>query len=188
MQLFKRLSSSSYGKAVQILGSESEIDWTWLWAWANDELEGRVPDGTLDAARRMRDYGQVHDVPELAAAELDLDEVDGHTLSLLCSALCGANAYYRVPYEDGAGFFLIEGVPLESAPALTARLEMVITETLSLWPIAPRPMIEAYLGHEGFTWTWTRNRMHARAPDGRQVDVVLDSRGRLKAIEAPDAG
>jgi hypothetical protein len=174
---------------IQVLGSESEIDWTWLWAWANDELAGRVPDRTLDAARRVRDYGQQHDIPELVAAELDLDEVDGHTLALLCSALCDADAYYRVPYADGAGFFLIHDTPLRPAPTPAARIKTIISETLALWPIEPRPMIEAYLKQEGFTCARAKNRLRARAPDGRQVDVTLDSRGRLVeiAVSAPES-
>ncbi|MGJ3238762.1 MAG: DUF6882 domain-containing protein [Anaerolineae bacterium] len=92
--------------AVQVLGTEAEATETWLWAWVNDDL----PDAVLTLAHQMRAYGDEHAIPELHTGNtipVD-DRVSGHRLGLLACALFGGDAYFRMPYEGGALYLIIQ--------------------------------------------------------------------------------
>jgi hypothetical protein len=87
---------------VQLLGTEANESQTWLWAWAN-EASG-IPTQLLGSALTLRMLGEAQGIPELAEAEVPLNEVNGHVLAMIGSGVCRADAYYRCPYEGGAAF------------------------------------------------------------------------------------
>lgn len=86
---------------AQLLGTESEASGTWLWAWAN--TESNIPAHLLTASLALKAYGEQHGIPELATPEVPLDQVEGHTLALLASGICEANAYYRCSAQRWTG-------------------------------------------------------------------------------------
>ena len=98
------LSFGDHKWRIQILGTES--DKSWLWAWANDTSQ--VSPELLRAVTAVRIRGQLQNIPEFTEPEHSLDVVDGHTLAMIASGLCQANAYYRAPYDRGALFMLIQ--------------------------------------------------------------------------------
>lgn len=91
---------------AQLLGTESDATGTWLWAWAN--TESNIPTHLLVASLALKAYGELHGHAELTTPQVPLNHVDGHTLALLASGVCEADAYYRCPYEGGALFVLIK--------------------------------------------------------------------------------
>ena len=99
-----------------ILGSESAVQNTWLWSWAH--TESGLPERCTAASRRAK-----RALPELAefrTGKFMLDELhNGHNLSMICAGVSEENVcYYRCPYEGGAVFVLISGLPEEIfAPA-----------------------------------------------------------------------
>lgn len=90
---------------AQVLGTESQSSGTWLWAWANDA--SNIPEDLLQASLTMRTFGEQHEIPELTSPAVSFDEIDGHTLAMIASGVCRANAYYRAPYDGGAAYLLI---------------------------------------------------------------------------------
>ncbi len=97
--------SNQFDWNIHIIVSESFLSDTWLWAWAN--TESNIPDHLLHASLALKAYGVKHGIPELTTPELPLSQIDGHTLALLASGICDADAYYRCPYEGGALYVLI---------------------------------------------------------------------------------
>lgn len=99
-----------------ILGSESHIQNTWLWSWAH--TESGLPERAVAASHRAKK--SLPDLPEFQTGKFMLDELhNGHNLSM---TTCGASAenlcYYRCPYDGGAAFVVIHGLPEEIfAPA-----------------------------------------------------------------------
>src|SRR6266545_4298795 len=115
---------------IQVLGTESEVDRTWLWAWANPQS---IPPGLLRAAEWLRDYGLRNQIQELSQASLSLDHADGHLLAMLAAGVTG-RCYYRGPYDGGALFFLVEGVPPGVlAPISPERTVTVMTQVLQMY-------------------------------------------------------
>jgi hypothetical protein len=96
---------NQYHWRIQVLGTESEVSGTWLWVWAN--TSSNLPNHLLTASLVLKAYGEQHKIPELTTPQVPLDQVDGHSLALIASDICEANAYYRCPYEGGALFVLI---------------------------------------------------------------------------------
>ena len=92
-----------------VLGSESHIQNTWLWSWAH--TESGLPEKAVAASRRAKK--SLPELPEFQTGKFMLDEVhNGHDLSMIaCGASEEALCYYRCPYDGGAAFVVIPGLP-----------------------------------------------------------------------------
>lgn len=92
---------------VQVLGNQTEQTQTWLWGWADEA--SRFPAALLRRAGQLRTYGREQGVHALIEPEIGLDETHhGHRFAMVASGLLDLNAYYRIPYEGGALFVLID--------------------------------------------------------------------------------
>lgn len=94
-----------------IFGVEDHKQSTWLWSWAN--VQSGLPESAAAPARRAKKA--LPDVPEFNTAKFELDNVHtGHNLAMVCCAVSEKNViYYRCPYDGGAVFMQVEGMPEE---------------------------------------------------------------------------
>lgn len=94
-----------------IIGTESETGGTWLWGWAH--TESGLPENAAAPSRRAK--RAIPDCAEFTTAKFELDELhNGHNLSMV--TICAAEknvCYYRCPYNGGALFVQIDGLPEE---------------------------------------------------------------------------
>ena len=92
-----------------IIGSESYQSNTWLWGWAN--TESGVPEICFAPSRRAK--RNLPECEEFLTGKFMLDEIHtGHNLSMITVAASEKNAcYYLCPYDGGAIFVQIEGLP-----------------------------------------------------------------------------
>lgn len=112
-----------------ILGTQSDTIGTWLWGWAN--TEANLPELALAASRRAKKA--LGECPEFSTGKFMLDEL--HTGHNLAMAAVGAAekcvCYYRCPYDGGALFVQIDGLPdeifapLDSAKFMRQYLEII---------------------------------------------------------------
>jgi hypothetical protein len=164
---------------AQLLGTESEHSGTWLWAWANERIEPAP--GMLDAALKLRAYGERHNVPELTTPHQTLDDVDGFKLAMVGVGLCGADACYRGPYDGGAVLVLMTGTPL-AGPLRTPKLRRmsIITEISRVGFANPKAAIQAYLEQEG-------EPVKSHPNDAFEIPggptLRFDAQGRVELIE-----
>jgi hypothetical protein len=167
---------------IQLLGSESTVNDTWLWAWANPSA---LPPPLLEAAQQLREYGQQQKLPELTNNTFGLDVADGHRLSMLATGLARKSCYYRGPYENGALFFLVLGLPVEVfAPVTVERACTVINQVISVFEVDHRRMAETFLQEQGFALSTTADVMHAVRDDSGCLDLLFDASDRITEIEA----
>ncbi len=99
-----------------VLGTESEIQNTWLWSWAH--TESGLPERTVAASRRAK--RSLPELPEFQTGKFMLDELhNGHDLAIISVGASEENlCYYRCPYDSGAAFVTVSGLPEEIfAPA-----------------------------------------------------------------------
>lgn len=94
-----------------VLGSESHESGTWLWGWAN--TEGGLPEIASAPSRRAKKL--LPDVAEFINGKFMLDELHtGHNLAMVCCGISkDAMCYYRCPYNGGAAFVTVSGLPEE---------------------------------------------------------------------------
>lgn len=94
---------------IGLIGTESEYSNTWLWGWANTEsgLSEDFVAPSLEAKRTLQNCR------EFSESQLELDGLcTGHNLSNVTAGISDKNVcYYRCPYDGGAMFALIEGLP-----------------------------------------------------------------------------
>ncbi len=166
---------------IQLLGTEAEGNATWLWAWANEA--SNLPDDLLHAANALQSLGQDRNIPELVERSFSLDEADGHTLSLIASGLNPDCAYYRGPYEGGALFFLVQGVPTTvTGPVDGPRAITVLGEVISQFEVDHRQMAESFLASNNFEVRPLGNALQANQ-GGSAIVITFDEQNRITNIE-----
>lgn len=111
-----------------ILGTESHTSGTWLWGWAH--TESGLPENAAAPSRRAK--RTLSECEEFTTAKFALDELHtGHNLSMAAVGAAEKNVcYYRCPYNDGALFVQIEGMPGEVFEPLSA--EAVIRQHMEI--------------------------------------------------------
>ncbi len=167
---------------IQLIGTESYIKNTWLWAWSNPS---EIPPPLLETARQLREYGAQQQLLELTNSTFGLDVADGHRLSMLASGLVRKTVYYRGPYEGGALFFLILGLPPEVfAPVAVERACSVISQVIETFEVDHRRMAETFLHEQGFALSAIEGGLHAVRDDSSSLDLAFDSEGRVTELSA----
>lgn len=171
---------------IQLLGTESYVNNTWLWAWSNPS---QIPPPLLETARQLSEYGKQQGLPELTNSTYSLEVADGHRLAMLASGLVRKTVYYRAPYENGALFFLILGLPAEVfAPVHCERACMVVCQVIETFDVDHRRMVEAFLHEQGFALSTTGAGMHAVRDDGSSIDLSFDDAHRITEVAASVPG
>ncbi|WP_020471392.1 DUF6882 domain-containing protein [Zavarzinella formosa] len=168
----------------QVLGTESFESNTWLWAWANEA--SNIPASLVGSAHVMRMLGEVQGFPELTEPEVSLDRIDGHTIAMIASSVCQANAYYRCPYEGGALYVLImdDNFPKDPTPPL-ARLATVFPQAISSLDIPDhRLALTGYLDYHGLAYEQIGDRVVAKENGEPALTATFDHLNRLTNLEA----
>ena len=166
---------------VQILGSEADDAGTWLWAWAN--TESGLPPARVQAAEQMRAFGEQQRVAEFVAPQLNLEDADGHKLSMIACGVCGTDAYYCGPYAGGAVFVLLDAPILRRyADDTPMRFIRIFTEFISAFTCDHRPALAAYAAYKGYTLTAEASADVITLPAGAEVRAEFDTLGRVSGL------
>jgi hypothetical protein len=169
---------------VQILGTEAGNSQTWLWSWANEACN--IPTQLRVSALTLRLLGQQHGIPEFSEPQFPLDVVNGHTLAMIASGVCRADAYYRCPYEGGAAFVLIQdpGFPSCTQPPLR-RLVSVFPQAVSSLDIPDHHLaLTGYLEYYGIPFQSEGNNVVVRENREPVLTAEFDACSRLTNLEA----
>jgi len=168
----------------QVLGSESHVSGTWLWSWANQA--SNLPDNVLAAASRLRAQGEEQDIPELAEAQLPLEAVSGHMLSLVAAGICGADAFFCGPYENGGVFLLLENFPQLPRPENPAvRMTSIFPLLVSNVPVDNhKAAFEAYSRYYAFVTQEDQSEVVARHEKFGELVAGFDEMGRMTSLDA----
>jgi hypothetical protein len=167
---------------VQILGTRSDATDSWMWAWANDA--SNLPPPLVEASRKVRAYGEQHAIPELTSRTFPLDAISDHGLTMACRGLLDAACYYRAPYEGGAAFVLLDGVPASvTAPVRPERAVTVLMQVLENFDVDHARMARAFLTQQGYTLREGDGRWEATDAHGSTLVLAFDALGRLTKLE-----
>jgi hypothetical protein len=165
---------------IQILGTESEHSGTWLWAWANQSVDNPA---ILKTVTQLREQGQWREIPELTASQLDLDEVNGHTLGLAVTTLSGADAYYLGHYDGGAALMLLTAPELRAGDDSAPRLVSVFSQFISAFPADHRAALLGYLKAKNYLVTEKDGGIEATTGRGDTIVASFDGVGRLAEMK-----
>lgn len=135
-----------------IIGSESFTENTWLWGWAH--TESGLPE--ISAAPSRRAKRALSDCEEFSVGKFGLDELhSGHNLSMTVVGASEKNVcYYRCPYEGGAVFVQIEGLPEEIfAPVALEALVRRYVEIIGAFYCDHRLLAAGFLHQNGCEFT-----------------------------------
>ncbi|MEM9952136.1 MAG: DUF6882 domain-containing protein [Chloroflexota bacterium] len=179
---------------MQLLGTEAEATETWLWAWANEQ--SNLPDAVLKIANQMRDYGEENSIEALTkSTTIPVDDpVSGHRFGLLASALFGADAYFRAPYEGGAAFLSLKD---DDFPADDRHPILRITSTFpqfiqSMRIFDHQTALQSYANYHNLKTALTREEgivtLTAKHPDGSSLTAQFDARDRLTQLQSNIVG
>lgn len=163
-----------------VLGSESHESNTWLWAWEN--TEAGLPE--IAAAPSRRAKKALPDCPEFLNGKFMLDELHtGHNLAMVA---CGVSdediCYYRCPYNGGAAFVTVKGLPDEVFAPLSAQDFMKqYIEIISGFYCDHRLLLAGFLYQSGYGFEQQGDCILADI-GGRAVTFRFESMGELSRV------
>ncbi len=167
---------------MQLLGTESTGDSTWLWAWANEA--SHLPPELLQACRQLQQLGFEQGIPEFSDRSFPLSVADGHQLAAIAAGISPDCCYYRGPYEGGALYFLLSGLPDHLfAPAALPRIITTLTQTLSQLEVNHLEMAQSLLKVQGFSLQQGKDHLTAERGQDR-LHLVLDTQQRIQTINS----
>lgn len=118
-------------------------------------------------------------------AQLELGNVDGHSLALIASGVCRADAYYCGSYEGGAVFFLIRQTPLRDPKPTAPELANVMSSVIANFPVDHKLMAQALLRQGGATLSESENELVASLPTS-EIVVGFDNLHRIKNVRVTE--
>lgn len=139
-----------------IIGSEDLNCGTWLWGWAI--TESGLPENAFAPARRAK--RNLSECPEATTPKFSLDELhSGHNLSMAAVGAAEKNVcYYRCPYNGGALFVQISGLPEGIfEPASLSEIAKQIVEIISSLYCDHRLLCAGFLHQNGYKFELTDN-------------------------------
>lgn len=164
---------------MQILGFESEAEGRWSWAWADAGL----PDEVMLDSERLREFGQRHGLRPLTDPVLPLGDAGVHSLALLASGVCGANAYYRGPAPGGAVFVLLQETPLDlDFIRRPGRVAAVLARAVQLFDVDHRAVTEAWMSTLDLAIAHEGDRLVGSRRGRPYLEVTFDAEGRMQRI------
>ena len=171
---------------IQLIGSQSDYDNTWLWAWANTGLRG----WPIEASRQLRAFGLSNHVPELTQPKFELDDLDGHYLSMIGVGLLSADCYYRLPHDEGAGFLVIPSAPeVRALSDLSAHyIASRITDFICRYSCIHRIAVEHYLRSKGYTFSYSGLELTATSAQNQSLQLRFNAAGLLLETSAVVTG
>lgn len=137
---------------IGLIGTESEYSDTWLWGWGH--TEGGLPEGFAEPSENVRRL--LPDCAAFSEAKFGLDELRmGHNLSTVTVGVSDRNVcYYRCPYEGGAMFAQIEGLPDKLFRPLTlTEIAGLQTDIISSYDCSHKLLAAGMLHQNGYTFT-----------------------------------
>lgn len=176
--------------SIQLLGTESSLSDTWLWAWAN--AGSNIPPHLLLAAQQMREYGRQHKISAFTIPKRQRlsQQFHGHNLCMIASDICGAKAYYRGPYEEGALFLLIhdEDYPEDTRHPIL-RIAFYFPEYIQHNPVPDHAAsLQAYCQSHGLNVIEGKVSLTAEHSDGNTLTATFDNAKRLTRIQTTVKG
>jgi hypothetical protein len=169
---------------VGLLGSAAPGPGTWLWGWANP---GGYSPAVLATAERARAFGAEHEIPELADAEVPLD--DGWDATRAGIAVVGATGLRAwLPVEAEGGTQVMLGIESDLPPAPPTveptRLGPVLNQALTSGLVGDwRRALTAYARHRGGGLRDEGDTLVLEPAGGdRGATVELDELGRITSL------
>ena len=166
---------------IQVLGTESDNTLTWLWAWADEQAE--MPADLLKSSSKLKEWGMHEGIHEFIVPSVDINNVDGHVLSLIASEVCKASCYYKDPYDGGALFLLLFSDLINRQPSFdVAGLSRQFSHLVSFYQINHRNALLSYLHLKGLHFIEHGAVMSWELESGENVRAEFDRAGRLNSI------
>lgn len=164
-----------------VLGSESHIQNTWLWSWAH--TESGLPERVTTVSRRAKKA--LSQLPEFQTGKFMLDEIhNGHDLSMIvCGTAAERLCYYRCPYDGGAAFVTIHGLPEEIfAPTDLQGFLRQYLEIIRGFYCDHRLLAAGFLFSNGTKFTETPGELHADFGGGELHLQFEDIEGMSRVV------
>ncbi|MBI5201655.1 MAG: hypothetical protein HY925_08735 [Elusimicrobia bacterium] len=149
-----RIRKDGWEQPAQFLGCETDCGSRWTWGWAY----GGAPEDSLAGARKMRDYGRLHEYLGLIVPSFELEGRCGHRLAMISSVILGAEFYVECETEEGSLYFASTRRPPPVPADPVARVFRVFPALVShpdCGVTDQKRAFQSYLEHYGFTHeTW----------------------------------
>ena len=168
---------------IQFLGSKSDADNTFLWGWKNIN---NFPNSMIALPEKIRKYGEAYKIDVLRNANVELNrKVSEYSLAIVASMIGEDVGYYRCPYEGGAAFIAISGLPKEVFdPVDEQRFIDILLKCLnSNYEFDQKLFVESFLMWNNTAYRWDGNTLIAKFKTRVEVEFNKTSQGlRVKNI------
>ncbi|TDC52526.1 sel1 repeat family protein [Actinomadura sp. KC345] len=175
----KEATVSMDGRRLQgltVLGSFSNLSQTWLWTWANETYDQDVP--ALAELRRIREFGERHQIPELVKGEFDYSRFNhpaegAFTMAIAAATLIGAKAVFFVSINDGKGRLVlaVDDPSIPTADFDRFAAPRLLSRAAEVWPHEQLRVVRGFMEHHGFETEETPADIVVEQAGGHQVAI-----------------
>ncbi|WP_145049916.1 DUF6882 domain-containing protein [Lignipirellula cremea] len=168
---------------AEVLGTESDETGTWLWAWANEA--SNIPPELQAASLKLKALGEEHGIAEFTEPVVPLDHADGHSFASIAVGEGLGKAYYRGPYDGGAGFLLITDEQLQfQVDDPLRRIMTVFPQAISSMELPDhREALRGYLEHYGLEPHEVDRSLVVVEDDQEVLRAEFDEHQRLRELQ-----
>ncbi len=146
-----------------------------MWSWGNSGMQ--FPEPLVAAARAL----QEHDIPEMRARLIPIDEDSMYMLFVAQSTLDGRPYFYGKAPTGGPGVLVLLGQELEID---TLTLIRAVTEFPMLGPPITDHATTLTAGFDMLGFAWSRDGdVFTVTTDSGTVTITLNEQGLLKSAE-----
>jgi hypothetical protein len=174
---------SSHRWRIVALGRESLNSDTWIWSWADPT--SNTPNHLLAASLNLKEYGEQHGISEFSDSHVLLSQINSHTLALLASSLCKANAYHACPYDGGTIFVMIIDETFPKFPyPICHRIVSIFPQIFTSFDIPNhRLALTTYLSSHDLNYHNDDRQILVKKDGINVLTATFDEQNRLTTLE-----
>ncbi len=173
--------SGSFEFPFQVLGTESDNTFTWLWAWAEEQEE--IPADVMKSSLELKAWGMSNAVTAFTTPSADLDQINGHAVSMIASEICAASCYYQDAYEGGALYLLLFGKEIDRMPSFDiAGLSRQFSHLMTILELDHRSALLSFLRMREIAGREEGSTITFELESGETGKAEFDPQGKLLSL------
>ena len=164
---------------AQILGTLATDANKWHWAWDNEDIG--FPEGMIQEAIKVKEFGEKHNISQFTSEVLGMDLFEAHVIAMTVSGIFDDDAYYLVDLDEMTFVVTIKSNEIPKDDTIE-RFINVFDKFHKEFKIKPRLAFKAYTLLRGYEYK-ERDEFSVAKIGHSRVIVGFSEKGSVTHIQ-----